>query len=171
MTVEVSPKEIRFPSDPRMPRRCLQRAGEPVDRQNSLTSNLSVAGAGTAWINTCPPLDYVGHSDRAFYDRGVVSLVLWSLNSPAPPSVPLLEFAQFFFNVVHFRFSKCNPGFFLLFRKELTAAECACVNVSGQYGVVHNGQLVGCSFLGGVFLLTHLHVECRINLSQETILN
>lgn len=41
----------------------------------------------------------------------------------------------------------------LLFRKELTAAECACVNMSGQYGAVHNGQLVGCIFWGGVFLL------------------
>lgn len=82
-------------------------------------------------------------------------------------------FFLIFYNVVHFQFSKCNPGFFffLLFRKELTAAECACVNVSGQYGAVHNGQLVGCSFLGGVFLFTYLHVECRINLSQETILN
>lgn len=46
MTVVVSPEEISFPSDLRMPRQCLQRAGEPVDRQNSLTSNLSVTGLG-----------------------------------------------------------------------------------------------------------------------------
>lgn len=63
-------------------------------------------------------------------------------------------FFLIFYNVVHFQFSKCNPGFFfLLFRKELTAAECACVNVSGQYGAVHNGQLVGCSFWGEFFCL------------------
>lgn len=87
----------------------------------------------------------------------------WSLHS--------VLFLFFFIMWCTFSLESVTQVFFLLFRKELTAAECACVNVSGQYGAVHNGQLVGCSFLGGVFLFTHLHVECRINLSQETILN
>lgn len=82
--------------------------------------------------------------------------MITELSSPTLSSltgVCTVFFLFFFYNVVHFQFSKCNPGFFLLFRKELTAAECACVNVSGQYGAVHNGQLVGCSFLGGVFFV------------------
>lgn len=167
MTVEVSPKEIRFPSDPRMPRRCLQRAGELVDRQNSLTSwallglgqlELKLVLHSTMWVTVTEP-SMTGE------------LFLWSYDHWALQPHP--QFPYWSLHSVHSQFSKCNPGllFFLLFRKELTAAECACVNVSGQYGVVHNGQLVGCSFLGGVFLFTHLHVACRINLSQETILN
>lgn len=154
MTVEVSPKEIRFPSDPRMPRQCLQRAGEPVDRQNSLSS-WALLGLGRLELKlVLHSIMWVTVTEPSM--TGV--LFLWSYDHWALQPHPQFPYWSLhsvfcFYNVVHFQFSKCNPGVFLLFRKELTAAQCACVNVSGQYGAVHNGQLVGCSFLGGIFFV------------------